>query len=140
VLAAAALAAAVVLAALLAAEAATAGGPVTLRRGALAGMNDYDSSGVVRLVRLPNGTRALRFTNVRIDSGPALRVYLVAGRVRSDADVRRLRFKDLGRLKGFRGAFDYPVPASVNVARYFTVVVWCEEFSVGFGRAELRRI
>ena len=38
------------------------------------------------------------------------------------------------------GAFNYEVPASIDVATVKTVLVWCRQFSVLFASAELERV
>ena len=108
-----------------------------LKTGRFKPLNNEVASGSVALVRLADGRRVLRLLNTSIGPGPALRVYLVRGPVDGNEDVRS--FKDLGALKAHRGNHSYPVPASVNTDRYATVVIWCEDFSVAFGAARLRR-
>jgi len=108
-----------------------------LKTGRFKPLNNEVASGSVALVRLADGRRVLRLLNTSIGPGPALRVYLVRGPVGGNEDVRS--FKDLGALKAHRGNHSYPVPASVNTDRYATVVIWCEDFSVAFGAARLRR-
>jgi hypothetical protein len=39
-------------------------------------------------------------------------------------------FVDLGRLKAFSGGQNYPIPAGVDVRKYKSVVIWCEQFDV----------
>ncbi|WP_372790729.1 DM13 domain-containing protein [Paraconexibacter sp.] len=97
----------------------------------------HEASGRAAVVR--DGRRRLLTLSrsFRIDPGPRVRVYLVAGRVRGDGDVKR--FVDLGRLKGSRGSQQYRIPAGTNVARYRTVVFWCVPFSQAMAKAELRR-
>jgi hypothetical protein len=125
---------AVVVAALASASVAGAG---VIKSGTLTPLNGEVASASVSLVRLTGGRKVLRLANARIGEGPALRVYLVAGTVRGNADVRS--FKDLGKLKGSAGTQQYTVPAGVNTDRYTTVVIWCRDFSVAFGKAVLRR-
>ena len=123
---------------LLAAGPGAAADPAVLKTGRLTSLNNEIATGTVSLVRLADGRRVLRLRNARIGPGPALRVYLVAGRVDGDEDVTA--FKDLGRLKSFSGNQEYPVRATVNTDRYATVVIWCREFSVAFGKAPLKRV
>ena len=107
-----------------------------VKTGKFTALNGEVASGSVALVRLADGRRVLRLLNTKFGAGPALRVYLVAGTVDGNEDVRS--FKDLGPLKARSGRQSYAVPASVNTDRYATVVVWCREFSVAFGAARLR--
>ena len=97
----------------------------------------HKASGEAAVVR--SGSRRLLTLSrgFRVDPGPRVRVYLVAGKVRGDGDVKR--FVDLGKLKGSRGSQQYRIPAGTNVARYRTVVFWCVPFSQALAKAELRR-
>jgi Electron transfer DM13 len=45
---------------------------------------------------------------------------------------------DLGRLRAFKGSQVYPVPAGVNLAKYDSVVIWCEQFGVLISPAALK--
>jgi electron transfer DM13 len=121
---------------LLAAAGATAEGVVVLRAGKLSPLNNETAAGSVRL-RLAGGKRVLQLRNANIGPRPALRVYLVAGRVDGNEDVAA--FRDLGRLKSPAGNQQYLVRAAIDTNRYSTVVIWCDEFSVAFGKAALRR-
>jgi hypothetical protein len=46
-------------------------------------------------------------------------------------------FVDLGRLKAFKGSQNYALPAGVEIARYASVVIWCEQFGVLISPAAL---
>ena len=46
-------------------------------------------------------------------------------------------FVELGELKGNIGDQNYDLPASVDLARYRAVTVWCKRFSVNFATAPL---
>src|SRR2546428_3339287 len=70
---------------------------------------DY-GSGVIRIVRTGND-RFVRFEDVDIAGAPDMYVYL------SDRDDGKAgAFVDLGRLKATNGSFNYPIPASVDLA------------------------
>ena len=93
-------------------------------------------SGTATSLRLDGGDRMLTFTDFDVANGPDLRVYLVAGPARTEAEVKDL--VDLGKLKGNVGDQQYRIPKSVDLKRYATVVIWCRAFSVLFARASLR--
>ena len=95
----------------------------------------HEARGEAQVIRLAAGGRVLTLTGFEVDNGPDLRVYLVAGRPRSEGDVSD--FVDLGGLRGNKGDQQYRIPASVDVGHYSTVVVWCRAFSVLFTRAPL---
>jgi hypothetical protein len=91
-------------------------------------------TGRFRPVRHPG--RVLTLTGFDVDNGPDLRVYLVAGPARTEAEVTD--FVDLGALKGNKGDQQYEIPRRVDGARYTTAVIWCRAFSVLFARAPMR--
>ena len=66
-----------------------------------------------------------------VGPGPKFHVYLVPEKdVVPSTNVSKSRYVDLGRLKAFKGSQNYPVPGGVDVARYGSVVIWCEQFGV----------
>lgn len=74
-----------------------------------------------------------------VGPGPKYHVYLVpSASVRSEADVEGSEFVDLGRLRAFKGSQNYPLPEGVDVSRYGSVVIWCEQFGVLVSPAMLR--
>ena len=76
----------------------------------------------------------MRFEQVDIGSGPALEVYLVPGEDRRDlADAVYV-----APLTAERGNQNYTVPAGVDLTvGSWTVLVWCETFSVEVANATL---
>lgn len=75
-----------------------------------------------------------------VGPGPKFHVYLVPERdITPSTDVAKLMYVDLGRLKAFKGSQNYPIPAGVDLARYQTVVIWCEQFGVLVSPAALKR-
>lgn len=73
----------------------------------------------------------LAFTNFKTDNGPKLLVYL-------STDVNSTEFVNLGDLKGISGDFTYTIPENIDLAKYKIVNIWCVDFSVSFGTAELK--
>jgi len=74
-----------------------------------------------------------------VGPGPKFHVYLVPEKnVIPSTNVARTMFVDLGRLKAFKGSQNYPVPAGVELAKYGSVVVWCEQFGVLISPATLK--
>ena len=75
----------------------------------------------------------------RVGPGPKFHVYLVPeANVTPDTRVQDTMFVDLGRLKAFSGSQNYPIPAGVDLGRYKSVVIWCEQFGVLISPAALR--
>jgi hypothetical protein len=95
----------------------------------------HEAEGRAQAIELSRGGRVVTLTNFEVDNGPDLRVYLVAGRARTEGEVDD--FEDLGGLKGNVGNQQYEIPAGVDLERYSTVVIWCRAFSVLFARAPL---
>src|SRR5262245_50932056 len=76
----------------------------------------------------------------KVGPGPKYHVYLVPKvRVRSEADVKAATPVDLGRLRAFEGSQRYPIPESVRLDDYKSVVIWCEQFGVLISPADLSR-
>jgi len=74
-----------------------------------------------------------------VGPGPKFHVYLVPEtNVIPSTNVARTMFVDLGRLKAFKGSQNYAVPAGVDLAKYGSVVVWCEQFGVLISPAALK--
>jgi hypothetical protein len=74
-----------------------------------------------------------------VGPGPAYHVYLVPkDMVRTNADVPNTQFIDLGGLRAFKGSQKYAIPAGVDLAKYPSVVIWCERFSVLITPADLK--
>jgi hypothetical protein len=90
------------------------------------------------VLRLADGARVLRFTDFATSNGPDVRVYMVAAPDASDDEtVTRSGFVELGALKGNQGDQNYEIPASLDLAKYRTVTIWCKRFSVNFASAPL---
>jgi electron transfer DM13 len=107
-----------------------------LRRGDLRSL-EHQSTGQVLLIDLADGRRLLRFEALETSNGPDLRVYLSATPASSSWYGYDRDFVDLGPLKGNQGNQNYAVPASLDITRYPSAVIWCKRFSVGFAVATL---
>lgn len=99
--------------------------------GNFVGVGDgiHDASGVAKVIAT-NGNSALRLEDFRSTNGPDLYVYLSTDKQASD-------FVDLGRLKGNIGNQNYNIPDGIDLSKCDTVLIWCKQFSVLFGSAEL---
>lgn len=66
-----------------------------------------------------------------VGPGPKFHVYLVPDApVTAERQVTQSMFIDLGRLRAFKGGQNYAIPAGVDLKRYQSIVIWCEQFSV----------
>jgi hypothetical protein len=80
-------------------------------------------------------------SDFEVGPGPKFHVYLVPDRnITPSTNVAKLMYVDLGRLRAFKGSQNYPIPAGVDLARYETVVIWCEQFGVLVSPAPLKRL
>jgi hypothetical protein len=57
--------------------------------------------------------------------------------VRDAGAVKDAMYVDLGQLRAFKGSQRYPVPKGVDLAKYRSVVIWCERFGVLISPADL---
>ncbi len=64
-------------------------------------------------------------------NGPDLKVYL-------SKDEKASSYISLGKLKSIEGKQSYEIPNNPDVTDYKFVLVWCEQFTVIFGKAELK--
>ena len=100
--------------------------------GGFSGAGDgiHNAQGAARVIHLEGESDVLRLENLRVTNGPDLYVYLATDKGASD-------FVDLGRLKANSGNQNYDIPEGTDLSKYSTVLIWCKQFSVLFGSAEL---
>ena len=73
-----------------------------------------------------------------VGPGPAFHVYLVPNaNIRDAGQVTGTMFVDLGGLRAFKGSQKYAIPAGVDLTKFPSVVIWCEQFSVLISPADL---
>ncbi|MEU5126321.1 DM13 domain-containing protein [Streptomyces mobaraensis NBRC 13819 = DSM 40847] len=123
-------------------EAAPTASARTLATGTLIS-HEHTTSGTVRVLRLPDGSRTLRLEGLDTSNGPDVKVLL------SDAPVKPGRagwhvFDDgahvsLGSLKGNKGDQNYALPRDLDLDRYTSVSIWCDRFDVSFGASALMK-
>jgi hypothetical protein len=115
-------------------------GPKVLATGELIS-HEHTTSGTVRLLELPDGSRVLRLEDLKTSNGPALHVWLTDQPVIEGKDGWTVfddgRHVDLGDLKGNLGSANYPVPTT-DLTGFTSVTIWCDRFDVSFGAATLQ--
>ena len=115
-------------------------GPVDLATGTLIS-HEHETTGTVRVIELPDGSRQLAIENLDTTNGPDVHVWLSAGPVVEGFDgwftAGGHPYIDLGMIKGNQGNQVYDIPADVDLAAYPTVDLWCVQFAVSFGAAAL---
>jgi hypothetical protein len=115
-------------------------GPVTLARGTFI-THEHDTSGMVAVVRLADGSRVLRLEGLDTSDGPDLEVWITDAPVIEGRDGWHVfddgRYRGLGQLKGNQGNQNYAIPADLDLGDYRSVSIWCNRFNVSFGAAKL---
>jgi Electron transfer DM13 len=112
--------------------------PTTVASGEFVSL-EHETRGMALVVET-GGKRFLRFEGFETSDGPDLLVYLSAKEPAGPDDWYGYDqdFVDLGELKGNVGNQNYAIPATVDLDRYSTAVVWCRRFEVGFAAAVLQ--
>lgn len=99
----------------------------------------HPGSGDAIVYRLEDGSHVLRLENLDVFNGPALYVYAVAADGANDsATSLEADFLNLGPLKGNKGNQTYTLPGGFDPAKYRSISIWCERFSVNFATAPLK--
>ncbi len=115
-------------------------GPVQLAVGTLIS-HEHTTTGTVRIVQEPDGARLLTLENLDTSNGPDVHVWLSAAHVVEGTagwfTAGSADHYDLGLIKGNQGNQVYQIPADVDLSKYPSVDLWCVQFSVSFGAAEL---
>jgi hypothetical protein len=110
-------------------------GPTLRGAGEFVGLAGHEGSGDAGFFALEDGSHVLRLENFDIDNGPDLRLYVVPGVDQTDPIEDSLY---LGELRGNVGDQSYDLPAEfVLTPGNWTVLVWCEAFSVEFVAASV---
>lgn len=115
-------------------------GPRDLAAGSLIS-HEHETSGSVRVIENPDGTRQVALVGLVTSNGPDVHVWLSAGPVVEGRDgwytAASYDHVDLGPLRGNLGDQLYDIPAEVDLSTFRTVDLWCERFGVSFGAAAL---
>jgi hypothetical protein len=106
--------------------------PMTVLTGNFVGVNDgiHNAEGMAKVIPIDGGSEILRLEDFESTNGPDLYVYLAT-------DEKATDFVSLGRLKANIGNQNYEIPQGTDLSKYDTALVWCKQFSVLFGHANL---
>lgn len=104
-------------------------GDSTLAKGSFSN-GIHAVSGDVKLVKNKDGNLFLAFENFKTDAGPDIRIYLSTDKTASD-------FTEISPDVNV-GTYQIPVPTAAKIGSQTFVLVWCKQFSVLFGSAELK--
>ena len=118
-----------VLGAVLAAPLAASAGEEVLASGAFRGKSGHAASGGVSVVKTETGIRVVLARDFKFDGAPDPK--LGFGK---DGYVKATQFSV---LKSNNGEQIYDIPAGLDPADYNEVWVWCEQYSVPLGVANL---
>ncbi|MEP6343630.1 MAG: DM13 domain-containing protein [Maricaulaceae bacterium] len=102
----------------------------TLTKGSFSGRSDHITTGQVTLEKTASGYQLRFATNFSLDGAPDPVVAIGNDETYSVANK-------LGVLKNKTGAQVYQLPASFTPGQFSQVYVWCEQFSVPLGVADL---
>ena len=101
--------------------------------GMLSGSDGHHASGNVAVKKDMNGHAQLVLSDIKVDKVPDGHVYLA-----KDGDFRN--GLELGKLNQFSGNVSFDIPDDVDLSAYDSVVIWCEQFDVEIGRADLPKM
>jgi Electron transfer DM13 len=112
----------------------TTAAPTATRTGSFIGAGDgfHNAEGLAKVIPLDgSGHTILRLENFKSTNGPNVHLYLATEKTGSN-------FIDLGRLKANNGNQNYNIPVGTDLAKYNMALIWCKDFSVLFGSAQLK--
>jgi hypothetical protein len=101
----------------------------TIYQGAFAA-SAHPTSGTVKLSKDAAGKKYLVFTGFKTDAGPDLRVYLAE-------DLKATNFVEITN-KVVDGTYQLDVASTIDTEKKRKVLIWCRQFSVLFGSADLK--
>jgi len=104
-------------------------GATLIKEGMLMGSGGYTVMGTATIY-LKDGVNVLVLDPFSSSNGPDLRVYL-------SRDVSASSFLNLGMLKSIMGKQTYVIPGNPDFTEFTHVHVYCQQFSVSFGKAEI---
>lgn len=105
-------------------------GATVIAAGSFTGNANYSVSGTAEVVN-DNGQKRLVLKGFSSSGGPDLKVYLATTKQAGT-------FISLGNLKSTNGQQVYDISGMPDFAQYKFALVWCQQFSVLFGSAELK--
>jgi hypothetical protein len=106
--------------------------PTVVRMGAWVDGDDFHfADGKALLIETEPGKYTLRVEEFSVRNGPDVFVLLSPSNGYEEGAL------NLGGLKGTDGAFNYEIPEGTDISQYTAAIIWCRQFDVLFGHAEL---
>lgn len=101
----------------------------TTRKGVFKGIGTKTGSGSVSVIEKSDGTFVVQLEeDFMVQKGPALYVAFGNGQTYAKGTA-------FTPLKSFTGKQEYQVPSSIEVEKFDSIMIWCEEFSTAFSAA-----
>ena len=95
-------------------------------------------SGRAELVKQPDGSHVLNLNGFVSDAGPDVYIVLSTAREpRDDGAILSSDYVALGPRQALSGDQSYALPADIDPARFHSVGIWCQRYTVLFGAAAL---
>lgn len=117
-----------------------AAGPIELSSGSFVS-HEHATTGTATIIENSDGTRVLAIENLDTSNGPDVHVWLSASDVVEGIGgwfvAGGAEYLDLGLIKGNVGNQVYEIPPATDLSQYRSVALWCVQFSVSFGAAQL---
>ncbi|MFL6391862.1 MAG: DM13 domain-containing protein, partial [Nitrososphaeraceae archaeon] len=114
-------------------NATTTAASTIIRTGYFIGAGDgfHNAEGLAKVIPLEGVRNILRLESFKSTNGPNVHLYLATDKAASS-------FIDLGRLKANNGNQNYNIPVGIDLTKYNIALIWCKDFSVLFGSAQLK--
>ncbi|MGK7897310.1 MAG: DM13 domain-containing protein [Xenococcus sp. (in: cyanobacteria)] len=94
------------------------------------------TNGQIRIIN-ENGQQYIEFDQSFVtDRGPDLKVVLHRNQSVSSR-IQESDYLEIAPLQNFRGTQRYLIPEEVDLSQYSSVAIWCRQFNVTFGYANL---
>ncbi|HEY9702166.1 MAG TPA: DM13 domain-containing protein [Allocoleopsis sp.] len=103
---------------------------ITIFKGNFTGTPGHTVSGNVEIIS-ENNQKKLVLKNFSTTNGPDLKIYIATSQ-------QATAFISLGNLKSTNGQQVYDISGMPDFVQYKYVLIWCQQFSVLFGTAELK--
>ena len=104
-----------------------------IRIGAFIGAGDgfHNAEGLAKVIPIGDGNSVFRLENFKSTNGPNVHLH-------PSTDKAASNFIDLGKLRANNGNQNYNIPDRTDISKYDMVLIWCKDFTVLFGSAELK--